>query len=53
MMNKEEAVEYMIKSVLEIEKTEDVGLYKKESDMKKDAVKKILKSLEEVDISEN
>ena len=52
-MNKTEAVEKMIKEVLEIEKQEDINRFKKPGDMKKDAVKKILVKLEEIEIDEN
>lgn len=52
-MNKSEAVEFMIDEVLEIEKEEDINRFKKVNDMKKDAVKKILSILEEVEIDEN
>lgn len=52
-MNKNEAVELMINKVLEIEKEEDINRFKNAGAMKKDAVKKILKKLEEVDINEN
>jgi hypothetical protein len=52
-MNKNEAVEEMIKKVLNIEAEEDVHKFKKEGDMKKDAVKKILNALKGVEIDEN
>lgn len=52
-MNKSEAVELMIQEVLDIEKQEDINRVKKPGDMKKDAVKKILIKLEEIDIDEN
>lgn len=52
-MNKAGAVELMINEVLEIEKQEDVNRFKKVNDMKKDAVKKILAKLEEVEIDED
>lgn len=52
-MNKSEAVELMIQEVLDIEKQEDINRFKKPGDMKKDAVKKILIKLEEIDIDEN
>lgn len=52
-MNKADAVELMINEVLEIEKQEDVNRFKKVNDMKKDAVKKILAKLEEVEIDED
>lgn len=52
-MNKNETVEFMIKEVLEIEREEDINRFKNAGAMKKDAVKKILKKLEEVEINEN
>ena len=52
-MNKKEAVEFMIDEVLKIEKEEDINRFKNASAMKKDAVKKILKTLEEAEINEN
>ena len=52
-MNKSEAIEKMIEEVEKIEKEEDIHKFKKEGDMKKDAVKKILTVLEEVEISED
>ncbi len=52
-MNKAKAAEIMIKEVLEIERQEDINRFKKPGDMKKDAVKKILVKLEEIDIDEN
>lgn len=52
-MNKSEAVEKMIKEVLEIERQEDINRFKKAGEMKKDAVKKILAKLEEVEVDEN
>ena len=52
-MNKTEAVEQMIQEVLEIEKKEDINRFNKPGDMKKDAVKKILDKLKEIEIDEN
>ena len=52
-MNKNEAVEFMIEEVLKIEKEEDINRFKNAGAMKKDAVKKILKKLEEAEINEN
>ena len=52
-MNKSKAVEFMIKEVLEIEKEEDINRFKNAGAMKKDAVKKILKKLEEAEANEN
>ena len=52
-MNKNEAVEFMINEVLEIERNEDINRFKNAGAMKKDAVKKILDKLEEVEINEN
>ena len=52
-MNKSDAIETMIEKVMNIEKEEDIHKFKKEGDMKKDAVKKILKALEGVEIDED
>ena len=52
-MNKKETIEYMIEEVLEIEKSENINMFKNDGALKKDAVKKILKALEEIEINEN
>lgn len=52
-MNKNEAMEFMIEEILKIEKEEDIIRFKNAGAMKKDAVKKILKKLEEAEINEN
>lgn len=52
-MNKSDAIEKMIKDVMEIEKQEDINRYKKASEMKKDAVKKILEKLEDIVFNED
>ena len=52
-MNKQEIVEKMIKEVLLIEQEENINKFKNESAMKKDAVTKIMKRLQELTDDEN
>lgn len=52
-MNKHDIVERMIKEILEIEKEENINKFKNENAMKKDAVSKIMKRLQEIVEDEN